>query len=250
MLFELEQECLDAYRKKVDQASHSRAQLRQAVADAEAQLADISSVMGDRPIHVNKSSGSLKKELQAIMPLLEDMKKKILVQHGCVLPRDPCVASNDEEDEFKSVLSGTDVEARRPFCNCLIDICRKRNLHRRAHELLYLGTVYGLYQGLHTKTEEEWRLNVQSLSVGAAETTFEEWMGTLVKIVQRKESLPAFSASTGAGTHKFSHGLGRAFASHVEKMAAPFHESERKSGLFVATREDLVLWVESKAFTS
>ncbi|GER44549.1 pentatricopeptide repeat-containing protein [Striga asiatica] len=155
------------------------------------------------------------------------------------------------KDEFKSVLSGTDVEARRPFCNCLIDICRKRNLHRRAHELLYLGTVYGLYQGLHTKTEEEWRLNVRSLSVGAAETAFEEWMGTLVKIVQRKESLPAlFSASTGAGTHKFSHGLGRAFASHVEKMAAPFHESEGKSGLFVATREDLVLWVESKAFTS
>ncbi|KAK6142893.1 hypothetical protein DH2020_023241 [Rehmannia glutinosa] len=76
MLFELEQECLDAYRRKVDQASRCRAQLRQAVADAEAQLADIYAALGDRPVHMNKSSGSLKKELHAIMPQLEDMKKK------------------------------------------------------------------------------------------------------------------------------------------------------------------------------
>ncbi|KAI3449137.1 hypothetical protein Pfo_005802 [Paulownia fortunei] len=76
MLSELEQECLDAYRRKVDQASHCRAQLRQAVADTEAQLADICAALGDRPAHIKKSSGSLKKELLAIMPQLEDMKKK------------------------------------------------------------------------------------------------------------------------------------------------------------------------------
>ncbi|GFP85160.1 pentatricopeptide repeat-containing protein at5g46580 chloroplastic [Phtheirospermum japonicum] len=154
----------------------------------------------------------------------------------------------DLKEEFKRVLSNTDVEARRPFCNCLIDICRNRGFDERAHELLYLGTVYGLYPGLHTKTEEEWRLNVRSLSVGAAHTAFEEWMGTLAKIVHRRESLPAlFSANTGAGTHKFSQGLGSAFATHVEKLAAPFRESEGKSGFFVATREELVSWVESRA---
>ncbi|XP_011093199.1 65-kDa microtubule-associated protein 3 [Sesamum indicum] len=76
MLFELEQECLDAYRRKVDQANRCRAQLRQAVADAEAQLADICSALGERPSHIKKSSGSLKKELQEIMPRLEDMKRK------------------------------------------------------------------------------------------------------------------------------------------------------------------------------
>ncbi|KAL6557229.1 hypothetical protein OROMI_017579 [Orobanche minor] len=76
MLLELEQECLDAYRRKVDHANRCRAQLRQAVADAEAQLADIYAALGDRPVHTNKISGSLKKELQAIMPQLEDMKKE------------------------------------------------------------------------------------------------------------------------------------------------------------------------------
>lgn len=151
-------------------------------------------------------------------------------------------------EEFKGILNSTSVEARRPFCNCLIDICRNRNLHARAHELLYIGSMYGLYPGLHTKTEEEWRLNVRSLSVGAAHTAFEEWMGTLAKSIEQQESLPAlFSANTGAGTHKFSQGLGSAFASHVEKLAVPFRESEEKAGFFFATREDLVEWIQSKA---
>lgn len=167
------------------------------------------------------------------------------------LSSDESVEFDIVKEEFKRILSNTAVEARRPFCNCLIDICRNRNHHERAHELLYLGTLYGLYPGLHTKTEDEWRLNVRSLSVGAAHTALEEWMASLAKIVQRKESLPAlFSANTGSGNHKFSQGLGNAFASHVEKLAAPFRESEGKAGLFTATREDLVSWLESRAVTT
>ncbi|GFQ07025.1 65-kda microtubule-associated protein 3 [Phtheirospermum japonicum] len=76
MLLELEQECLDVYRRKVDHANRCRAQLRQAIADAEAQLADIYAALGDRPVHINKSSGSLKNELESIMPRVEDMKRK------------------------------------------------------------------------------------------------------------------------------------------------------------------------------
>lgn len=54
LLLELEQECLDAYRKKVDQANRGRAQLRQAIADAEAELAAICSAMGERPVHIRQ----------------------------------------------------------------------------------------------------------------------------------------------------------------------------------------------------
>lgn len=151
------------------------------------------------------------------------------------------------KEKFRSVIGNTAIEARRPFCNCLIDICRNRNLHERAHELLYLGILFGLYPGLHNKTADEWCLDVRSLSVGAAHTALEEWMGTLCKIVQRKEALPGiFSAQTGTGTHKFSQGLGTSFAAHVRKLAAPFRQSEEKAGCFVATREDLVSWVESR----
>ncbi|XP_010275281.1 PREDICTED: pentatricopeptide repeat-containing protein At5g46580, chloroplastic [Nelumbo nucifera] len=151
------------------------------------------------------------------------------------------------KQDLRMILNEAVVEARRPFCNCLIDICRNRNLHERAHELLYLGTLYGLYPGLHNKTEDEWSLNLRSLSVGAAYTAFEEWMGSLSKIMERQEALPeVFSAYTGSGTHKFSQGLASTFASHLEKLAAPFTQSEEKAGCFVATRDDLVSWVQSR----
>lgn len=155
------------------------------------------------------------------------------------------------KNEFKAILSDANVESRRPFCNCLIDICRNRNLQERAHELLYLGTVFGLYPGLHKKTSGEWSLNVRSLSIGAAHTAFEEWMSSLSKIVEREEALPeVFSAYTGAGTHKFSQGLASAFASHVEKLAAPFRMSEDRAGCFVATRDDIVSWAQSRALAA
>ncbi|XP_023552442.1 pentatricopeptide repeat-containing protein At5g46580, chloroplastic-like [Cucurbita pepo subsp. pepo] len=151
------------------------------------------------------------------------------------------------KDEFRTILGETASEARRPFCNCLIDICRNQNLSKRAHELLYLGSLYGLYPGLHNKTEGEWCLDVRSLSVGAAQTALEEWMITLSKIVQREEALPELlSAQTGAGTHRFSQGLANSFASHVEKLAAPFRLREDRAGWFVATREDFVAWVHSR----
>ncbi|KAJ8771508.1 hypothetical protein K2173_026685 [Erythroxylum novogranatense] len=81
MLLELEQECLEVYRRKVDQANKNRAQLRQTIADFEAELAAICSAMGERPVHirqVDKSSGSLKEEFQKILPQLEEMQKRKL----------------------------------------------------------------------------------------------------------------------------------------------------------------------------
>ncbi|XP_027080995.2 pentatricopeptide repeat-containing protein At5g46580, chloroplastic [Coffea eugenioides] len=187
----------------------------------------------------------------------EDVNKVLACLHKANQNLVAFIKSLEEEDtkfenvkqEFKGILSNTAVDARRPFCNCLIDIFRNRNLRERAHELLYLGTMYGLYPGLHTRTEEEWRLNVRSLSVGAAHTALEEWMQTLTKLVQRREALPeVLSASTGAGSHKYSQGLANAFASHAEKLAAPFKLREDKAGgLFVATREDVISWVQSRA---
>ena len=56
MLLELERECLEVYRRKVDQANRCRAQLRQAIADAEADLAVICSAMGERPVHIRQVS--------------------------------------------------------------------------------------------------------------------------------------------------------------------------------------------------
>ncbi|KAF8413054.1 hypothetical protein HHK36_001030 [Tetracentron sinense] len=79
MLLELEKECLEVYRRKVDLANRCRAQLRQAIADSEAELATICSAMGERPVHIRQSdqnAGSLKEELRAVILQLEEMRKR------------------------------------------------------------------------------------------------------------------------------------------------------------------------------
>ncbi|KAF8052643.1 hypothetical protein N665_1526s0008 [Sinapis alba] len=54
MLLELERECLEVYRRKVDQANRCRDQLRQAIVDAEAELAAISYALGECPVHIRQ----------------------------------------------------------------------------------------------------------------------------------------------------------------------------------------------------
>ncbi|URD80744.1 PPR repeat [Musa troglodytarum] len=163
--------------------------------------------------------------------------------------RDEQVGFGEIKDEFRGIMNEAAVEVRRPFCNCLIDVCRNQgHPSRRANELLRLGNLYGLYPGLHARTPEEWSLNLRSLSVGAAKTAFEEWLkglwGSVVE--QEEEALPlSFSVCTGSGTHKFSQGLATSFTSHLSKLAAPFRQVEEKSGSFVASKEDLVLWLKS-----
>ncbi|CAJ2666893.1 unnamed protein product [Trifolium pratense] len=79
MLFEIEQEFLEVYRRKIDKANCSRAQIRQEIADSEAELTAICSAMGERPVHSRQSgqkARSLKEELEMIVPELEEMQKR------------------------------------------------------------------------------------------------------------------------------------------------------------------------------
>ncbi|GJM89680.1 hypothetical protein PR202_ga05891 [Eleusine coracana subsp. coracana] len=88
MLLELERECMEVYRRKVDQANRGRAQLRQAIAESEAELAAICSAMGEPLVHVkqsNQKSGALLEEINAIGPYLEEMKKKKIERWSQIL---------------------------------------------------------------------------------------------------------------------------------------------------------------------
>ncbi len=55
MLLQLEQECLEVYRRKVDHASHGRAQLHQELANAEAEFAALFSALGESPVSLRVS---------------------------------------------------------------------------------------------------------------------------------------------------------------------------------------------------
>lgn len=51
MMLELEQECRNLYRRKIDEANQYRAQIWQAIAGLEAEIEDICCSMGERPVH-------------------------------------------------------------------------------------------------------------------------------------------------------------------------------------------------------
>ncbi|KAI3712564.1 hypothetical protein L1987_71123 [Smallanthus sonchifolius] len=76
MLLELKRECLEVYRRKADLENRIRAQLRQAIADSEAELTNHIGYNVEIDICSDENPGSLKAELRAILPELEEMKKR------------------------------------------------------------------------------------------------------------------------------------------------------------------------------
>ncbi|CAI0381218.1 unnamed protein product [Linum tenue] len=76
VLLDLEQECLEVYRRKVDSANISRARLHQELAESEAELTHLLLSLGDRslPGRPEKVSGTLKEQLDAITPALREMR--------------------------------------------------------------------------------------------------------------------------------------------------------------------------------
>ncbi|KAK8627888.1 hypothetical protein V6N13_135485 [Hibiscus sabdariffa] len=134
ILLELERECLEVYRRKVDQANRCRAQLRQAIADSEAELAAICSAMGERPVHIRQSdqnAGSLKEELRKILPQLEEMKKRKIER------RNQFVEVLEQIQKITNEIYGSSVSVSSKTVVDETDLSLRKleELHRQLHEL-------------------------------------------------------------------------------------------------------------------
>ncbi|PIN14063.1 hypothetical protein CDL12_13300 [Handroanthus impetiginosus] len=75
MLLQLEQECLDIYRRKVERNRKYKAELRQSLVESEAEIAKIASALGER-VSVPQMKGSLKQQISVISPALENLRLK------------------------------------------------------------------------------------------------------------------------------------------------------------------------------
>ncbi|KAF8095257.1 hypothetical protein N665_0338s0012 [Sinapis alba] len=77
MLLQIEQECLDVYKRKVEQAAMSRAELLQTLSDANAELSSLTTSLGEKNFFANgipdKSPATIKEQLAAIAPALEQL---------------------------------------------------------------------------------------------------------------------------------------------------------------------------------
>uniref|UniRef100_A0A5B7A453 Putative microtubule-associated protein 5 isoform X1 n=1 Tax=Davidia involucrata TaxID=16924 RepID=A0A5B7A453_DAVIN len=78
MLLQLEQECLDIYRRKVEKTRKYKADLRQSLAEAEAEIANLISTLGERTSfpRYDKVKGTLQEQISIIKPVLEDLRLK------------------------------------------------------------------------------------------------------------------------------------------------------------------------------
>ncbi|KAE8693398.1 65-kDa microtubule-associated protein 1 [Hibiscus syriacus] len=79
MLLQIEQECLDVYKRKVEQAAKSRAELLLTLSDAKLELSTLVAALGDKSflgVDTVKASGTIKEQLAAIAPALEQLWKQ------------------------------------------------------------------------------------------------------------------------------------------------------------------------------
>ncbi|XP_027356705.1 65-kDa microtubule-associated protein 5 [Abrus precatorius] len=75
MLLQLEQECLDIYQRKVEETRKHKADLYQSLAEAEAEVANIISSLGEST-SFSRGKGTLKQQIATIRPVLEDLRSK------------------------------------------------------------------------------------------------------------------------------------------------------------------------------
>ncbi|KQK01055.1 65-kDa microtubule-associated protein 1 [Brachypodium distachyon] len=78
VLFQLDQECLDVYKRKVDQALKSRDLLLQALDYSKMELARLASALGEKSIATSpeKTTRTIKQQLAALAPTLEQLGKQ------------------------------------------------------------------------------------------------------------------------------------------------------------------------------
>ncbi|KAK4746956.1 hypothetical protein SAY87_025993 [Trapa incisa] len=80
MLQQLEQECLDIYRRKVEETRKHKADLHQLLAESEAEIVNLISTLGERSSFAwagaSTVKGTLKEQLLVVSPILEDLRSK------------------------------------------------------------------------------------------------------------------------------------------------------------------------------
>lgn len=163
--------------------------------------------------------------------------------------RDGLVGFDEIKKSFRELLNRAPVDVRKPYCNCLIEICTDKLgfPSHRPRDLFHLGYVYGLYQGLETRRRSEWSVDLRRLSLGAAKAALDDWLEGVSEAVEDRESLPPqFRVFTGYGSDRFRSVLTRCLEGYLSESGAPFHKCGEKAGSFVADNADLLQWLQSQ----
>ncbi|XP_075480204.1 65-kDa microtubule-associated protein 8 [Primulina tabacum] len=142
ILHELEQECLEVYRRKVDTASMSRARLHQQLAESEAGYTHLLLSLGERslPGRPEKMTGTLTEQLNAITPALREMQlrkeervKQFRVVQGQTHKISAEIAGRTEYNDTSTVLVNENDLSLKKLEECQAELQR---LHREKSDRL------------------------------------------------------------------------------------------------------------------
>ncbi|PIA25616.1 hypothetical protein AQUCO_11000026v1 [Aquilegia coerulea] len=158
------------------------------------------------------------------------------------------IADGMFKEKAKELFDTISKEARKAYCNCLIDLCVNLNHLDKACELLDLGLTLGIYAAIQYKSPNQWSLRLKTLSLGAAVTALHVWMSDLSKALENGEELPPIlGIDTGHGKHKYvDKGLASVLESHLKDLNSPFHQDHDKDGWFLTTKVAAKSWLESR----
>ncbi|KAM1175967.1 hypothetical protein FF1_028298 [Malus domestica] len=96
MLLQLEQECLDIYRKKIEMTRKHRADLHRYLPDGQTQIKDVVSAPGEVD-SFSRERGTLEDQLSALKPVLDELESCSPVTEEYTAQR-----QESEEDNRKS----------------------------------------------------------------------------------------------------------------------------------------------------
>ncbi|URE11230.1 Microtubule associated protein (MAP65/ASE1 family) [Musa troglodytarum] len=136
ILLELEQECINMYRRKVDSANILRVRLHQALADSEAEFTNLLLSLGERsfPGRPEKLTGTLKQQLDAITPALHEMQLR----------------KEEQMNQFREVQTqiqriASEIAGHQPDCNVLVNegdlSLKKLDEHQNELQRLHIEKV-------------------------------------------------------------------------------------------------------------
>ncbi|KAK9089887.1 hypothetical protein Scep_028969 [Stephania cephalantha] len=195
---------------------------------------------------LNVMTQTPKEELGKLIECIEKARPKL--GHVVKLLVGEGQANEALREEVDELFSSISTDVRKPYCNCLIDLCVNLNLLESACELLDAGLRHEIYTDIQSKSPTQWSLHLKSLSLGAALTALHIWMNDLSRAVENREELPPLlGINTGHGKHKYSDkGLAGVFESHLRELNAPFHEAPDRVGWFLTTKVAAKSWLESR----
>ncbi|KAG9129340.1 hypothetical protein Leryth_016635 [Lithospermum erythrorhizon] len=110
MLYQLEQECLDIYKRKVDETRKQKADLNQSLAKVEAEIVQIIAALGDGDSlpRYEPPTGTLKQKMSTISPVLKKLRliKQNRINEFLELEMQIAQIRNDISDNNQSVSPG------------------------------------------------------------------------------------------------------------------------------------------------